>query len=79
MAKKTQHYFHFHIATNGTTYTTWVEKTLGKGTTPVGEVLHVGLEVLAVCFMSGHLRTYPAGFYYSRERDHTKVVIITFG
>ena len=39
--------------------------------TPVGEVLHVGLEVLAIHFMHAHLHTYPAGFYYSREQDHT--------
>ena len=27
--------------------------------------------------MRAHLRTYPAGFDYSRERDHTKVVYTT--
>ena len=47
--------------------------------TPVGEVLHVGLEVLAIRFMRAHLRMYRAGFYYSKERDHTKVLIINFG
>ena len=67
------------IANNATTYTMQVEKTLGKGTTPVGEVLHVGVEVLVIRFMRAHLCTYPAGFYYSRIRDHTKVVNINFG
>ena len=77
--KKQQHSFHCRIATNATTYTMQVEKTLGKGTTRVGEVLHVGVEVLVIRFMRAHLCTYPAGFYYSRIRDHTKVVNINFG